>query len=284
MQQLIYDIKKSPTIMIGKVMVGKGFAGCISYCLDDKKMKKGMNPDERLVKNRAEILQHNLCFGDKKNLCSQFNDVRKLNPKQSRPVMHITLSLAPGEILDRPQLLEIVQECANEFGFEHNQFFSVEHLDTNHQHLHIVANRINLEGKTNVNDSNSFKKMARFCRKMEIKYGLAQVASPRAFLPREQKQIPRNDSRKNKIKAVLQHAIRDCKSLEAFYKSAEAKGFQVVKSSGIAFIDAKGVKVKGSDIGLSLQVIEKQVARNSLALETGTKFIKLPQRKQSRHW
>ncbi len=242
-----------------------------------------MIDDEHLVKNRAEILQHNLCFGEKKKLCSQFKDVRKLNPKQSRPVMHITLSLAPGEILDRPQLLEIVQECANEFGFEHNQFFSVQHLDTEHQHIHIVANRIGLNGKTNVTDSNNFKKMAGFCRKMEIKYGLAQVASPRSFLPKEQKQIPRNDSRKNKIKAVLQDAIQDCNSLEEFYKSAENKGFQVVKTRGIAFIDEKGVKVKGTDIGLSLQAIEKQVKRNSLVPDTGTRFIKLSQRKQSFH-
>src|SRR5664279_1053493 len=268
--------------MIGKVMVGKGFAGCISYCLEDKKIKR-VNPDKHLVKNRAEILQYNLCFGDKKNLCSQFNDVRKLNPKQSRPVMHMTLSFAPGEILERSQLLEIVDECAKEFGFENNQFFSVRHLDTEHQHIHIVANRIGLDGKTNVTDSNSFKKMAGFCRKMEVKYGLVQVASPRAFLPKEQKQIPRNDSRKNNIKTVLQDAIRDCKSLEAFYKSAEARGFQVVKTRGVAFIDDKGVKVKGSDIGLSLQVIEKQVKRNSVALDTGTKFIKPSQRKQSLH-
>ena len=269
--------------MIGKVMIGKGFTGCISYCLEDKKIKSRLNPGEQLVKNRAEILQHNLCFGDKKNLCTQFNDVRKLNPKQSRPVLHITLSLAPGEIMDRPQVLEIIGECAKEFGFENNQFFSVCHFDTEHQHFHIVANRINLEGRTNVTDSNNFKKMSGFCRKMELKYGLVQVASPRAFLPGEQKQIPRNDSRKNNIRTVLQEVIRDCKSLEAFYKSAEAKGFQVVKTRGIAFIEEKGVKVKGSDIGLSLQVIEKQLKRNSIALETGPKFIKPSQSKHSLH-
>src|SRR5664279_1507712 len=266
--------------MIGKVMIGKGFTGCISYCLEDKKIKNRVNQVVHLVKNRAEVLQYNLCFGDKKNLCRQFNDVRKLNPKQSRPVMHITLSLAPGEILERPQLLEIVDDCATEFGFENNQFFSVRHLDTEHQHLHIVVNRINLEGRTNVTDSNNFKKMAGLCRKMELKFGLVQVASPRAFLPKEQRQIPRNDSRKNNIRSVLQDAIRDCKSLDEFYKSAEAKGFQVVKSSGIAFIDDKGVKVKGSDIGLSLQVIEKEVKRNSVALDAGAKFIKPSQKKQ----
>ena len=95
--------------MIGKVMVGKGFAGCISYCLEDKKIKNRGSHDEPKVKNRAEILQHNLCYGDKKNLCSQFSDVRKLNPKQSRPVMHITLSLAPGRKTGKPDPLSPFQ-------------------------------------------------------------------------------------------------------------------------------------------------------------------------------
>ena len=85
--------------MIGKVMVGKGFAGCISYCLEDKKIKNTGSHDEPKVKNSAEILGHNLCFGDKKNLCSQFNDVRKINPKQRLPVNHITLSLTPRKTL-----------------------------------------------------------------------------------------------------------------------------------------------------------------------------------------
>jgi hypothetical protein len=265
--------------MIGKVMIGKGFSGCISYCLSDKKIKAGLENETRPIMNRAEVLIYNQCFGDRKSLTSQFTDVRKLNLKQSRPVLHLTLSFAPGEQIDRPQLLEIIEDCASDFGFEDNQYISVQHHDTGHQHIHIVANRINLDGKTNVSDSNNFKKIADFCRKTELKYGLVQVVSPRRFLSMEQKLIPRNDERKQKLKAVLKEALVGCKSMEDYCKKVEALGIQVIKERGISFKDIKGVKVKGSEIGLSLQVIQKQLLKNSQAQEIKPQIINLSQRK-----
>lgn len=144
--------------MIGKAITGKGFSGCISYCLEDKKMSHDKDP--MLMRNRAEVLLFNKCFGNKKELVQQFNEVRKLNPKQSRPVFHFTLSMAPGEVLSRAQLIQVVRDCSEEFGFSDNQFLAVEHKDTQHQHIHIVANRIGFTGRTNVSDSNSYKRMA----------------------------------------------------------------------------------------------------------------------------
>jgi hypothetical protein len=76
-----------------------------------------------------------MCFGDKAELIQQFNEVRKLNTNQSKPVMHITLSVAPGERLSKQQLTHIANLCAEDFGFDKNQFIAVEHNDTEHQHL-----------------------------------------------------------------------------------------------------------------------------------------------------
>ena len=39
-----------------------------------------------------------------KELIRQFNEVRQLNAKLSKPVLHITLSFAPGEQLHRKYL------------------------------------------------------------------------------------------------------------------------------------------------------------------------------------
>jgi hypothetical protein len=225
------------------------------------------------------VLKYNQCFGEAKSLTSQFTDVRKLNLKQSRPVLHLTLSFAPGEELDRPQLLEIIEDCASDFGFEDNQYFSVQHHDTGHQHIHIVANRISLQGKTNVSDSNSFKKMADFCRKTELKYNLVQVVSPRRFLSKDQKLISRNDERKQKMKTVLKEVLVGSKSIEDFCKKVEAQRIQVIKERGISFKDDKGVKVKGSEIGMSLHVIQKQLLRNCQAQEMKPMIINLVQRK-----
>ncbi|MEI9954788.1 MAG: hypothetical protein WDM90_00390 [Ferruginibacter sp.] len=40
-------------------------------------------------------------------------------------------------------------------------------------------------------------------------------------------------------------------------------GYQVLKARGIAFIDDKNVKIKGSEVGFSLMTIEKELAKKS---------------------
>ena len=109
------------------------------------------------MKERADVLMYNRCYGNDKELISQFNEVRQLNPKLSSPVLHITLSLAPGEKLGKDKLMGIVEDCAKEMGFENNQFVAISHRDTNHQHLHIVANRIGFDKRT-VSDSNNYQR------------------------------------------------------------------------------------------------------------------------------
>jgi len=182
--------------MIGKIMMGKSFRGCISYCLEDKR-------EPNAARNRADVLQYNLCFGDKRELVQQFNDVRNLNPRLAKPVLHITLSLSPGERLTQEQLTEMAEDCARELGFEKNQFIAVEHNDTRHQHIHLVVNRVGFDGKT-LSDSNNFKRMAAFCRKMELKFGLRQVLSPRRFLPEGQRNLPRIAEHKKQLRQHIQ--------------------------------------------------------------------------------
>lgn len=128
--------------MIGKVITGTSFRGCLMYCLNDKLQK---HQQETVMKDRAEVLLFNKCYGDQKELVTQFNEVRRLNPKLSKPVMHITLSLAPGENLSKDKWMEMTYQCARDMGFENNQYVAIQHHDTNHQHLHIVANRVGFD-------------------------------------------------------------------------------------------------------------------------------------------
>ncbi len=247
--------------MIGKIIIGKSFRGCISYCLEDKVLQS----QEAGFKNRAEVLLFNQCYGNKKDLIQQFNDVRHLNPKLSKPVLHITLSLAPGEKLEKGTLCKMIEECAESFGFESHQFIAINHLDTSHQHLHIIANRIGFDKKT-LSDSNNYKNMASYCREMERKYGLQKVLSPGKFLSKEMRHIPRSDSRKKAIKNDVKMCLLTSKNYTEFEANMKRKSYQIIKGRGIAFIDSKGVYVKGSQLGYSLARIE-----NILALQEKNK-------------
>ncbi len=243
--------------MIGKITIGKSFRGCILYCLNDKIQRPNQ---EEIMKNRAEVLLFNKCYGDQKELIQQFNEVRQLNTKLSKPVLHITLSLAPGGKLANNKLMEICESCAKDFGFENNQFIAINHKDTGHQHLHIVANRIGFDKKT-VSDSNNYKKIANFCRKIELQYKLQQVLNPKRFLSKELRLRPRLDSRKELLKACIINALNQSKNYAEFEEKMKAKGYQVVKGRGISFIDNKKVKVKGSEVNFSLQNIERMLQK-----------------------
>ena len=242
--------------MIGKVTIGKSFKGCLLYCLNDKLQDENK---EEIMKDRAEVLLFNQCYGNQKELIQQFNEVRQLNSKLSKPVLHITLSLVPGEELPKEKMIELCQHCAKDMGFEYNQYVAIHHKDTNHQHLHIVVNRIGFDKRT-VSDSNNFQKIAAYCRKMELKFNLTPVLSPRQFLPKEQRHILRQDGRKEQLKRDIQQALQQVNNYQQFEQKMKVLGYQVLKARGISFIDDKKVKIKGSEVGFSLMKIEKILA------------------------
>jgi hypothetical protein len=260
--------------MIGKIKTGKSFGGCISYCLNDKKEK----PDhEAVMKGRAELLLTNKSGGNEKELIHQFNEVRRLNPKLAKPVLHVTLSLAPNEYLSKDKLMEMCDDCAKKMGFENNQFIAATHRDTGHLHLHIVANRIGFDKRT-VSDSNSYKKIAAFCRETELKYKLKQVLSPRKYLSKELRTLPRFDARKEMLRNDIGEAILSAKNFDDFLAIMKGKNYAVIKWRGIAFIDDKKVKTKGSEVGFSLQKIEKNLSLNP---EEKRKILKQKEEQQS---
>jgi hypothetical protein len=252
--------------MIGKISIGKSFGGCLRYCLEDKQelsqeQKMALSIVDGLqFENRAEVLEYNMCFGNKKELITQFNDVRALRPQLSQPVMHISLSLDPDDHYTKEKLRQIGQDFAHEFGFENNQYLTIYHKDTKHPHLHIVANRVGFDG-SRISDSNSYRKVAELCRKLEIKHELKQVLSPQRFLSRDQKMIrkPENrfDHRKERLKENISECLLEASGFQDFTHKMKQFGVQVIKSRGISFIDDKKMQVKGSELGYSLSTIEK---------------------------
>ncbi|TRW25970.1 relaxase [Flavobacterium zepuense] len=266
--------------MIGHVSIGSSFYHCISYCLEDKKelseqekIELGLH-DHLQHRERAEVLEYNKCFGNKHELTEQFNDVRKLSRRVEKPMLHLSLRLAPGETLTKEQLTEVGRACAKEFGIADNQYICVLHKDTKEQHIHIAANRVGFNGKV-ASDSNSYKRMAELCRSLEKKYGLQEVLSPRAFLSPKDRLLPRHDSRKDKLKSDIQQTLKQVNSYAAFERQMKELGYKVLKSRGISFIDDRKVKIKGSEVGFSLAKIEKVLSlKQQLAVKKASESKK----------
>lgn len=248
--------------MIGKVVTGTSFYHCLKYCMEDKinlseaQKLKLSKKDNVQHKDRAEVIYRNYCCGNVNELTSQFSEVSKLSRRVEKPVLHLTLSLAHGEKLSKNQLIELAQACTEAFKVDQNQYAVILHKDTRAQHIHIVANRVGYDGKV-ASNSNSYLRMAKLCRELEIKHGLKQVLNPRAFLSKEQRMIPRQNARMDQLKENIQQVLKQVKTIEQFEQKMNALGYQVLKGRGIAFVDDKKVKIKGSEVGYSLMRIEK---------------------------
>ncbi|UKJ07930.1 relaxase/mobilization nuclease domain-containing protein [Solitalea lacus] len=227
-----------------------------------EQQKKSLSLSDHLQHiDRAEILAFNNCFGNKRELASQFKDVQKLSKRVEKPVLHLSLRLAPDEILTKNQLIEIGQACAKEFGIEDHQYICVLHKDTKEQHIHIAANRVGFDGKV-ASDSNNYKLMANLCRRLEKQYQLKEVLNPRAFLSPKDRMLPRYDQRKEKLKADIKLTLSKVSQYSLFEKEMKVKGYIVIKGRGISFIDSKKVKIKGSEVGYSLSKIENTLLMN----------------------
>jgi hypothetical protein len=248
--------------MIGYVGTGQSFIGCIKYDLEDKQelteeAKEQLSLQDGLQhKDRAEVLAYNKCFGDKYELAEQFREVARLSKRVEKPVFHFSLRLAPGETCTSNQLVEMGEACAKEFGVGDNQYLIILHKDTNEQHIHIVANRVGFDSKV-ASDSNSYRRMAALCRRLEKEYKLKEVLSPRAFLSKEQRLIPRHDTRKEQLKTNIRATLKQVNNYQQFVSQMQALGYKVIKGRGITFVDNKKVKIKGSEVGFSLAKIEQ---------------------------
>ena len=248
--------------MIGKIMTGRSLYHCLKYCQEDKRelteeQKQKLSEQGQLQhRNRAEVLEFNQCFGNLKELTEQMRDVRNLSRRVEKPVLHMTLSLAPDEHLSKDQWADIGRKCKQEFGVADHQYVTILHKDTDKQHIHIVANRVGFDGKA-AKDGNNYKRMAAFCRRVEKEFELNKVLSPRQFLAPDERLLPRNDQRKKQLKADILKSLKQVSTFSGFQNRMEALGYQVIKGRGISFIDSKKVRTKGSEVGLSLGTINK---------------------------
>lgn len=120
-------------------------------------------------------------------LVMEFDSVEKMrlmtvdSEKLIKPVFHAMLSLRPGESLTPSQWRSAVRKYLNDLGFdETNQYVAVMHQDKDHQHVHIVANRIRLdETFSMVKDSNERAVSMNSVSEIEDCFGLTKAPRPK---------------------------------------------------------------------------------------------------------
>lgn len=123
---------------------------------------------------------------DVEGMIQDFDAVEKLrnsaidSDRVVKPVWHAILALPPGEELTDAQWQEAVEMYLHDLGFgDDHKWVAVLHGDTDHQHVHIVANRIRLDEEFSmVKDSNERSRSCDSTSRIEDHFGLIKAPAP----------------------------------------------------------------------------------------------------------
>lgn len=249
--------------MISRTKTGRSFGGLARYLVQGRKGQQEDKQSEILAAEgvRTDTVEH---------MIADFNRGRKVNPGLGQAVWHTSLSFNPDDTgkLDSEKMREIAEDYMQQMKLTGTQYAIIRHRDTDHEHLHIVANRVADDGHT-ISDSHNFYESKRVLALLIQKYGLTP---PRGLRPEKQKpeKLEGAELVKHNIRQALAATLATATGWEQLRPALAAeqityKTFQNAegKAVGISF-EKDGLTFKGSEIGrqYSLNGLLKQVAGN----------------------
>ena len=114
--------------MIGKAIRGASFSETLEYVMG---------------KNKADILfTQNLGSPESAERVAICMEATSGVSRCKKPVYHLIVSWDPDDNVSKEQMAEVAQRLLNTLGLAEHQAVATQHRDTEHPHLHVVANRV----------------------------------------------------------------------------------------------------------------------------------------------
>ena len=180
-------------------------------------------------------------------------------------VVHMILSIPKEEHLTLDQWGGVAEEYTERMGFGKAPYIAVRHQDTEHEHIHIVASRVDVFGRP-IRLSHDYYKSQEIARDLERKFELGRVRSSweRETKDRSQgeyhlTQRTGEETRKERVRRELFGALEQCKDVPALASKLREKDIELVpkvtsdqsKVVGVVF-KVEGWHIPGSRIDRAL--------------------------------
>ncbi|MDV5358273.1 relaxase/mobilization nuclease domain-containing protein, partial [Enterobacter asburiae] len=223
--------------------------------------------EDKKDKPSPDFICSNMIGENIKELTQEFTQTRNIRAEVDKPVWHTSLSLTPEEEKLGPEKWkEIAENYLEKMGFDlaNNQYVVVRHNDTEKDHIHIVANRVGLNGEVWGGEWEALKSID-VCQKLEKQHGLTQTKGLDRKAPADvrtptQEEIEmglRQNTRPPRIvlQDTITEALADKPDTASFLERLEVAGVAVSfnkastgRISGVSFGYA-GIYFKGSQLG-----------------------------------
>ncbi len=248
-----------------------------------KSGKSFKNRVKYILKDDHDFICSNMAsdYNNVSDLTDEFKTVSSFRQDIKKPVFHAFLSLPKDEKLTDEKWQEIAKDYLKEMNIdiEKHQYICVRHKDTDQDHIHIVANRVGLDGSVWHGQHSAFNTIAA-CERLEVKHSLTitqslkgQKSDVSAPTKAEIEQALRTGEKPARL--VLQNALQAAMlgkpDLQTFIDRLQAVGidpaFNVASTGNVAGVsfgiknNEKNIFFKGSSLGkkLSWNTIKNKV-------------------------
>jgi len=157
--------------MMGKPIYGNGFTGCISYLATGE---RGNEP-ERVAWSSSRNMGGIDVQENYKLAARSMRATANLSSRCKTPVMHLPISWPKEDgKVSREQMEQVADRTIKDLKLEDHQVVIYCHNDTDHQHIHLVVNRVNPETGRAWSTSRDWQRLNRSLAVQEKELGLTQ--------------------------------------------------------------------------------------------------------------
>ncbi len=191
--------------MIAKITKGNSPAGVLKYC----------------AKEDSELLETNCASSSWDGIAYEMDEMSKGNKRCDKHCIHITLSAPRGERLTNEQWKQAAAVTRRELGLQDNQFALSRHSDTDHDHAHLVVERVDSNGKA---WSDKFERTRT--------HSAMRVVEHEVGLQKFSEHTSSKDGRFESVKKDLNDSIKSAggKGLDGFKSEMNSRGYDVIEN------------------------------------------------------
>lgn len=239
--------------MKAKVTRGAGFLGALRYVY-------GVGDPAK----QAERIGGPMAGETVAELSAEFRAARKVRPDIERPVWHCSLALPAGERLESDRWREVAERFMQRMEFsEATPWTATRHRDTDHDHIHIVASRVGMDGRVWLGQWEA-RRAIEAAQELEKEFGLILTpglgdarAEVRRLSDKEINMTVRTEQvpPRLRLQQLIDAAVKDRPSAAEFAERLAVAGVEVRANlastgrfSGFSFA-LDGVAFKGQQLG-----------------------------------
>lgn len=274
--------------MIGQVVaIGTGFRGAMSYLLSGGRE----NPDPDRV---AWTATRNLMIDDPDFAPRLMRATANQSIRCKKPLYHLVISWRQEENPTREDMEMVADTTLGDLDLAEHQVVYVAHRDTDHQHMHIVINRVHPETGRAWHRSNDYQRielsLARQAQEMKLEPVHGRFNNPERFrdVPRRApqgevqanirhgKDAPLPQFSKEQIvgrRVLLGPAFENAKTWDDLQRGLSEQGMRLVAKG-------QGLVLAGDDGFMKLSDMGKQIRLGMLEQRFGESFADYDQRRE----